>query len=60
MRGRINRLDAQRLCKRYVTVLAGTTTITFRHQLAAKMMEDALRKTSTGHRHKKQKKSTTK
>ena len=60
MRGRINRLDAQRLYKRYVTVLAGTTTITFRHQLAAKMMEDALRKTSTGHRHKKQKNSAKK
>ena len=57
MRGRINRLDAQRLRKRYMTVLAGTTTITFRHQLAAKMMEDALKKTSGGHRSKKQKKS---
>lgn len=55
MRGRINRLDAQRLRKRYITVLAGTTTITFRHQLAAKMMEDALRKTSTSHKNKKQK-----
>ena len=55
MRGRINRLDAQRLRKRYMTILAGTTTITFRYQLAAKMMEDALRKTSTTHRSKKQK-----
>jgi superfamily II DNA or RNA helicase len=55
MRGRINRLDAQRLRKRYMTILAGTTTITFRYQLAAKMMEDALRKTSTVHKSKKQK-----
>lgn len=43
MRGRINRLDAQRLHKRYYMVLAGVTTITHRHQLAAKLMEDALR-----------------
>jgi len=57
MRGRINRLDARRLRKRYITVLAGTTTITFRHQRAAKMMEDALR-FSTGHRSKKQKKTS--
>ena len=57
MRGRINRLDAQRLRKKYITVLAGTTTVTFRHQRAAKMMEDALR-FSTGHRSKKQKKTS--
>ena len=57
MRGRINRLDAQRLRKRYMTVLAGTTTITYRYQLAAKMMEDALKKTSTVHCSKKQKSS---
>jgi len=56
MRGRINRLDAQRLHKRYMTILAGTTTITYRYQLAAKMMEEALKKTSTIHRTKKQKK----
>jgi superfamily II DNA or RNA helicase len=57
MRGRINRLDAQRLFKRYITVLAGTTTITHRYHLAAKMMEDALKKTSTGQTRKKQKSS---
>lgn len=55
MRGRINRLDAQRLFKRYTTVLAGTTTITYRYQLAARMMEDALKKTSTSQSRKKQK-----
>jgi len=55
MRGRINRLDAQRLRKRYMTILAGTTTITFRYQMAAKMMEDALKKTSTSRASKKQK-----
>ena len=54
MRGRINRLDAQRLFKRYTTVLAGTTTITYRHKLAAKMMEDALKKMSTNQSRKKQ------
>jgi len=43
MRGRINRLDAQRLHKKYFTVLAGITTITHRHQEAAKLVEDALR-----------------
>mmetsp|Transcript_2315 Transcript_2315/g.3167 ORF Transcript_2315/g.3167 Transcript_2315/m.3167 type:complete len:91 (-) Transcript_2315:203-475(-) len=31
MRGRINRLDAQRLHKKHFTVLAGVTTITHRH-----------------------------
>ena len=43
MRGRINRLDAQRLDKKYWTVLAGVTTITHRYQEAVKLMEDALR-----------------
>ena len=43
IRGRINRLDAQRLHKHYITVLSGITTITHRHQEAAKLMEDALR-----------------
>jgi hypothetical protein len=43
MRGRINRLDAQRLDKKYWTVLAGVTTITHRYQEAAKLVEDALR-----------------
>jgi hypothetical protein len=42
MRGRINRLDAQRLRKTYITVLAGVTTITFRYQDAARLMEKAL------------------
>ena len=55
MRGRINRLDAQRLHKRYMTVLGGTTTITYRYQLAAKMMEDALKR-SGKQSSKKQKK----
>jgi len=56
MRGRINRLDAQRLYKRYVTVLGGVTTITYRHQAAAKLMEDALRTSSVIHKKKKLKK----
>jgi len=42
MRGRINRLDAQRLRKTYITILAGVTRITFRHQDAARLMEKAL------------------
>jgi len=47
MRGRINRLDAQRLDKKYWTVLAGVTTITHRYQEAVKLMEDALRAAPT-------------
>ena len=43
MRGRINRLDAQRMEKKYWTVLSGVTTITHRYQEAVKLMEDALR-----------------
>ena len=42
IRGRINRAGAQRLKKRYLTVLAGITTLTYAHQDAAKMIEDAL------------------
>ena len=57
MRGRINRLDAQRLYKRYYTVLAGVTTITYRYQEAAKLMEDALRQTSTSRSAIKKKKT---
>lgn len=55
MRGRINRLDAQRLYKRYYTVLTGVTTITYRYQEAAKMMEDALRNTAASRSAKKRK-----
>ena len=43
MRGRINRLDAQRMDKKYWTILSGITTITHRYQEAVKLMEDALR-----------------
>jgi hypothetical protein len=43
MRGRINRLDAQRKEKKYWTVLSGITSITHRYQEAVKLMEDALR-----------------
>lgn len=43
MRGRINRLDAQRKVKKYWTVVAGMTSITMRYQEAAKLVEDALR-----------------
>lgn len=42
MRGRIARLDAQRKHKTYITVLAGVTRVTYRHQEAAKQMERAL------------------
>lgn len=43
MRGRINRLDAQRKQKKYWTVVAGVTSITHRYQEEVKMIEDALR-----------------
>lgn len=43
MRGRINRLDAQRKVKTYWKVVAGMTSITLRYQEAAKLVEDALR-----------------
>ena len=43
MRGRINRLDAQRKVKKYWKVVAGMTSITSRYQEAAKLVEDALR-----------------
>lgn len=55
MKGRINRLDAQRLIKRYITILGGVTSITYRYQEAAKLMEDALRNSSTTHKQKKMK-----
>jgi len=40
MRGRMDRLDAQRLYERYYTVSAGVTTIAYRYQDAAKLTED--------------------
>jgi len=43
MRGRINRLDAQRKEKKYWTVVAGVTSVTVRYQEEVKMIEDALR-----------------
>lgn len=57
MRGRINRLDCQRLYKSYFTVLAGTTTITYHHQKAAAMMEKALRQTAAKRAPKKKQKT---
>lgn len=60
MRGRINRLDCQRLYKQYFTVLAGTTTITYHHQKAAAMMEKALRQTASKRAPKKKQKTTLK
>ena len=58
MRGRINRIDAQRRDKTYWTVLAGVTTITHRYQEAAKLVEDALR-ANPKKKKKKKKESTT-
>jgi hypothetical protein len=42
MRGRINRLDAQRKEKKYWTVVAGVTEITVKYHEEAKMIERAL------------------
>jgi hypothetical protein len=43
MRGRLNRLDAQRLVKTYIKILAGVTTITDAHAQEAAMIESVLK-----------------
>lgn len=43
MRGRLNRIDAQRLVKTYIKVLAGVTTITNAHAKEAAMLESVLK-----------------
>jgi hypothetical protein len=48
MRGRLNRLDAQRLVKTYIKVLAGVTTITNAHAEEAAMLESVLKGASVG------------